>query len=101
MARSLRLPVLTPEELSLLKPLGAGFERSTPPWYYILREAELRGGGRRLGPLGGRIVAEVFIGLLQGDRSAFLNAAPDWKPELANARGEFTMGDLLTFARVA
>ena len=101
MARAMRVPVLTPGELDELRPLGVGFERSTPPWYYILREAELRGEGKRLGPLGGRIVAEVFLGVLQGDRHSYLSQNPDWKPELAAANGEFTIGDLLKFAKVA
>jgi hypothetical protein len=102
MAKRLGIKPLTPEQLSALKPLGVGFEHSTPPWYYILRESELEPGneGRRLGPVGARIVAEVFIGVLQGDRHSFLNAAPNWRPELANAQGEFFIGDLLKFAGV-
>jgi hypothetical protein len=28
-------------------------------WFYILKEAEARGAGNQLGPVGGRIVAEV------------------------------------------
>ena len=50
-----------------LAPLGVGFERSTPLWYYVLKEAEVLADGLHLGPVGGRIVAEVFIGLLQTD----------------------------------
>jgi len=38
-----------------------------PLWFYVLKEAELKANGRRLGPVGGRIVAEVLIGLLDGD----------------------------------
>jgi hypothetical protein len=34
----------------------------------------------RLGPVGGRIVAEVFIGLLSGDRNSFLTLDPHWEP---------------------
>lgn len=47
------------------------FLKSTPLWLYILQEAETREGGARLGPVGGRIVAEVFIGLLQGDPKSY------------------------------
>ena len=35
-----------------------GRQRKTPLWYYILREADVCEGGHRLGPVGGRIVAE-------------------------------------------
>jgi hypothetical protein len=96
MAQRAGIPVLSPKDLEEVKPLG--FHLSTPPWYYMLRESEVVHQGTRLGPLGGRIVAEVFIGVLQGDRSSFLSANPRWRPELANAQGEFTMADLLKFA---
>jgi hypothetical protein len=74
----------------------------TPLWFYCLREAEVLGKGRRLGPTGGRIVAEVLVGLLKGDPSSFLRQQPDWKPDLPSAEdGNFTMIDLLRFAGVA
>jgi hypothetical protein len=99
MARRLGIKPLVLEEL---KQLGVGFESSTPAWYYILKESELEKNneGRRLGPLGARIVAEVFIGVLRGDRFSFLNANPNWRPELANNQGKFLMADLLKFAGV-
>ena len=56
---------LAAADLQELAPLGVGFERSTPLWYYVLKEAEVVADGLQLGPVGGRIVAEVFIGLLQ------------------------------------
>ncbi|HZI06322.1 MAG TPA: peroxidase, partial [Archangium sp.] len=97
MAKRLGIKALKLDEL---KRFGVGFETSTPPWYYILREAQLEkdNEGRRLGPLGARIVAEVFVGVLRGDRFSFLNANPNWKPELANAQGKFLMADMLKFA---
>jgi hypothetical protein len=98
MAKALGIPRLTPEELADVKPLG--FEKSTPPWYYILKEAEVRAKGRKLGPLGARLVAEVFVGILQGDRHSFLNVDPDWKP-LFGQNEDFTMGHLVKFAGVA
>ncbi len=74
----------------------------TPLWFYLLREAEILSDGRRLGPTGGRIVAEVLIGLLKGDPSSFLRQQPAWRPELPSAEpGHFTMVDLLRFANVA
>lgn len=99
MARRLGIKPLVLEELAQLK---VGFERSTPPWYYILKESELEKNneGRRLGPVGARIVAEVFIGVLRGDRLSYLSADPDWRPELGNSRGEFFIADLLKFSGV-
>jgi hypothetical protein len=74
----------------------------TPLWFYLLRESEVVREGRGLGPTGGRIVAEVLVGLLKGDPSSFLRQAPAWKPELPAATpGTFTMPDLLRFAGVA
>jgi len=79
-----------------------GLSGGTPLWYYVLREAERLGGGARLGPTGGRIVAEVLVGLLKGDPTSFLRVAPRWRPELpAGEPGRFTMADLLRFAGVA
>jgi hypothetical protein len=77
-----------------------GFARSTPLWFYILREAHIKEGGRRLGPVGGRIVAEVFIGLLQGDRQSFLRQDPNWEPTLGPEPGKFGIADLLKVAGV-
>lgn len=93
---------LSPLELSELKDLG--FAESTPLWYYILKEAKVRQKGKRLGPVGGRIVAEVFIGLLQGDHQSYLRQCPDWRPTLCQKKGkkpDFKIVDLLSFAGVA
>jgi hypothetical protein len=68
-----------------------------PLWYYILKEAEVQAGGRHLGEVGGRIVAEVFLGLLEKDPSSYLRNEPGWKPFLT-AGGDFTMPDLITFS---
>ena len=57
--------------------------------------------GLRLGPVGGRIVGEVFIGLLQADRDSYLAAEGNWKPVLPSATaGDFRVTDLLKFAGV-
>jgi hypothetical protein len=77
---------------------GGLFTGRAPLWYYILREAEVFGGGERLGPVGGRIVAEVLLGLLKGDRFSYVNADPTWAPDLPAAEpGKFTLADLVTF----
>ncbi|ATB43164.1 hypothetical protein CYFUS_008644 [Cystobacter fuscus] len=64
-----------------------------PLWYYILKEARLANQGRFLGPVGGRIVGEVFFGILLNDPSSFLHNA-GWKPTYGS-NGSFTMADLL------
>jgi Animal haem peroxidase len=89
-------------DLRELRPFGNNLERSTPLWHYVNAEAELVGGGQRLGPVGGRIVAEVLIGLLQLDPSSFLSQ-PGWRPTLSAAfspTGEFRIIDFLAFAGV-
>jgi hypothetical protein len=53
----------------------------TAPSGYLLREADVRRGGDRLGPVGGRIVAEVLIGLLADDPTSVLQAPSDWRPK--------------------
>lgn len=51
----------------------AGFDRQTPLWFYILKEAELREGGQRLGPLGSLLVAETIVGTILRDPDAYWN----------------------------
>ena len=96
-------PVLSREDLAELRGIHPYFDRSTPLWYYILKEAELMQEGLQLGPVGGRIVGEVFIGLLQADPHAYLNVQPDWVPTLPTKTGnaeDFRMVDFLSFAGV-
>jgi Animal haem peroxidase len=103
-AKAMGVMPLTSDQLADLKPLG--LDTRTPLWFYILKEAELIGvgdkgsGGARLGPIGGRIVAEVFIGLLQGDPLSYLRQDPLWIPNLVNSAQKFEMTDLLKFAGV-
>jgi hypothetical protein len=68
---------LTSDEVGVA---AIGWHGETPLWYYILREADARGSGHRLGPVGGRIVGEVLIGLLARDRSSVLHAPAEWQP---------------------
>jgi hypothetical protein len=91
---------LAPADLQELAPLGVGFERSTPLWYYVLKEAEVVADGLHLGPVGGRIVAEVLIGLLQTDPGCYLATNHRWQPTLPSKNGTFRMTDFLTFAGV-
>jgi Animal haem peroxidase len=102
-AQKIGAPTLTKADLKELKGYGVGLDTSTPLWYYVLKEGELLENGLRLGPVGGRIVAEVIIGLLQTDPSSFLTAQPSWTPTLPapfSGTGDFRMVDFLTFAGV-
>jgi hypothetical protein len=100
----MRLPLLNAADLADLQGLGVGFEKSTPLFYYILKEAEVMQNGLHLGPVGGRIVGEVIIGLLQTDPDSFLRQKPDWRPTLparsGAVTGNFRMVDFLSFAGV-
>ncbi|MEQ8436538.1 MAG: peroxidase family protein [Ilumatobacter fluminis] len=53
---------------------------STPLWGWVLAEAELAAGGVTLGPVGARIVADTFVGLMHADPRSLLRAAPGWSP---------------------
>ena len=75
-----------------------GWAGETPLWFYILKEAELPPyNGERLGPVGGRIMAEVLVGLLQRDPNSYLYLNAAWKPAppIAPAAGQFGFVDLL------
>jgi hypothetical protein len=90
-SRRLGEAALTAEEVGAA---DAGWPGETPLWYYILREADVRCSGNRLGPVGGRIVGEVLIGLLDLDASSVLRAPGDWQPTA-------TLAQLLTGSQSA
>jgi hypothetical protein len=96
-AQAMNLPELPTGDLDDLQPLY--LHQRTPLWFYVLREAEVTTGGEHLGPVGGRIVAEVIVGLIKGDRQSYLRQDPDWTPTYGTG-GTFTMVDLLTTADV-
>jgi hypothetical protein len=91
---------LDKQDLSELKPYG--FDTSTPLWYYALKEAQLLASALHLGPVAGRIVAEVLIGLIQSDPNSYVNVSPKWTPTvpIKNASLGFRMTDFLTYAGV-
>ena len=92
---------LSAADLAFLSPFGADLDTSTPLFLYILAEADAMEDGARLGPVGGRIVAEVFLGLLQMDPTSFMAAEPNWWPTLPGREADsFVMTDLLTLAGV-
>lgn len=57
--------------------------------------------GSHLGPVGGRIVGEVFVGLLKADPDSYLNRKPDFTPSLGGVPGQFQIIDFLAFAGVS
>ncbi|WP_245777779.1 peroxidase family protein [Lentzea xinjiangensis] len=68
---------------------------ATPLWFYVLREAEI--GNGRMGPVGGRITAEVFHRAMEGSRISIVRS-PYWRPTLGPDSSTFRMVDLLLFA---
>ena len=89
----------TPLTVSELRNYRLDLDRSTPLFYYTLKEAEVVEGGLRLGPVGGTVVAEVFVGLLQSDPDSWVRTQPQWRPPLPGG-SNFRMVDFLRFAEV-
>jgi hypothetical protein len=97
-AQNMGNPMLHLQELAHY---GVALENQTPLWYYAMAEAERLTDGLRLGPTGGRIAGEVFIGLLQLDPNSYLRVQPGWRPTLpTQSAGNFRITDLLRWARV-
>lgn len=84
------------------------FRKNCPLWTYILAEAmhhavkvkipvksDVEVTTPRLGPVGGRIVAEVFVGLMSGDNSSILNMNKNWFP---GSGPNFALKDLVRIA---
>ena len=66
-----------------------------PLFLYILEEARLQTDGEKLGEVGGRIVAEVVIGLLRADPQSILNQ--DFVSPLTGTQA-YTMADMIFHA---
>jgi Animal haem peroxidase len=77
-ARHMGVAPLTPEQVGIA---STGWHGETPLWFYILREADSCAGGHRLGPVGGRIVAEVLVGLIDADATSFRHHSRGWKSQ--------------------
>jgi hypothetical protein len=95
-ARKMGIAPLGNEEIGLPAAFGGG---NAPLWYYILAESEITENGTRLGPVAGRVVAEVLLTQMAIDPNSFLNRNPRFMPTVEH-EGEFTMGDFLQFAGV-
>jgi hypothetical protein len=81
-------------EHELLKDIAPAFAGRAPLWAYILSEAQVTSWDRagngasqnpdnipiKLGPVGGRIVADVFAALLLGDRTSYLRQGAPFTP---------------------
>ena len=116
-AREMGVPVIKDENLKVGKAnessaknnppittFGDSFKNNAPLWFYILAEAQQAFKDDKtplmLGPVGGRIVTEVFAGLMLGDSHSFLRQAPEWQPDKAfcNKNKEFGMAELIKLA---
>jgi hypothetical protein len=100
-AKAMRVTALSNSALGLDN--DPGWKGEAPLWFYILKEAELLQDAQQLGPVGGRIMAETLVGLLQRDPNSYLYLDPSWKPAppIARPTGEFEFSDLLKFADAA
>jgi Animal haem peroxidase len=96
-ARAMQVPELTRADLSDLTQYH--LDLRTPLWFYVLREAAVFGEGKHLGPVGGQIVAEVLVGLVDGDGQSYRAQDPEWTPTYGS-NDTFTVVDLLTTAGV-
>lgn len=122
-ARHIGAPVLSADHFTNLAGYGLGLDTRTPLWFYILTEAgatqnstvtlvpsplgpagtPITDTGLMLGPVGGRIVGEVILGLLRADPTSYLSAQPSWRPVLptrSGTFGTFKMIDFLAYAGV-
>jgi hypothetical protein len=95
-ARELGVEPLSEEQVGLS---ATGWNQETPLWIYVLKEAEALEGGNRLGPVGGRIVGEVLVGIVDADPESFRSVDRSWTPTLPRHDPErFGIADLLVAA---
>jgi hypothetical protein len=87
------------------------FMENCPLWTYVLAETvettvvvkTLQGDKpiktRKLGPVGGRIIAETFVGLLLADSSSYVSLNPLWEPEnKLKSNGVFGLREMIQYA---
>ena len=98
-------------KLPTLEEIAPGLDGRAPLWAYILAEAQMNSWDRvgsgappdcisiKLGPVGGRIVADVFAALLRGDPTSYLNQDAPFTPIPCFARkGKFGLAQLINVA---
>ena len=91
--------------------IAAGFAGKAPLWAYILSEAQVVSWDRadpdiprddipiKLGPVGSRIIADVFAALLIGDRTSYLYNDRPFRPIQEFTRdGKFGLAELINVA---
>jgi hypothetical protein len=89
---------------------GGAFADNCPLWTYCLAETvetkmtvktsdgDKHIATRQLGPVGGRIVAETFVGLLLADSSSYVSLNPLWAPTAYMQHGVFGLRELIAAA---
>lgn len=93
---------------NIVQAAGSVFADNCPLWTYVLAEAMQHKTAVKLpvkenktvktpqlGPVGGRIVAEVLLGLMYGDGASMLSLHPHWHPK--TGRG-FALRDFVRYA---
>ncbi|NGO54050.1 hypothetical protein [Allomesorhizobium camelthorni] len=75
----------------------------TPLWFYVLKEAQVRNRGLKLGPLGGRIVMETLHAAVAEARPSILRppGGGQWQPDPRlnpSSPTRYTFGDLIAFS---
>jgi hypothetical protein len=97
---------------NIVQAAGRVFAGNCPLWTYILAEAmhnmvsvdiPVKEKGTlvttpQLGPVGGRIVAEVFLGLMFGDDGSYLQINPLWRPKTVTPEKKFALKDIVHYA---
>ena len=103
-------PATTDGERKPITKVAPSLAGNAPLWAYILSEAQVMSWKNasgpasdktpiRLGPVGGRLIAEVFASLLRGDRTSYLYAEPTFKPiPDFTRRGTFGLAQLINVA---
>jgi hypothetical protein len=92
-ARALGVQPLTQDQVGLA---DSGWTKETPLWIYVLREADALHDGDRLGPVGGRIVGEVLVGIIDADPESFRSVDRSWRPTLPSRDPDgFGIADVL------
>jgi Animal haem peroxidase len=93
LAAALGIEPLGEEQIALAE---HGWTGETPLWIYVLREADALHDGDRLGPVGGRIVGEVLVGIVDADPESFRTVDGFWRPTLpSNDPDRFGIADIL------
>jgi hypothetical protein len=121
-ARALGVEPIADEELMIgpatidgerrpITEVAPGLAGNAPLWAYILSEAQVMSWQNasgpvsdttpiRLGPVGGRLVAEVFASLLRGDHTSYLYVEPKFEPIPGFTRdGTFGLAQLINVAQ--